>query len=39
MHADVVKAIAAQKPEAARQAMTNLLDDTDEIIGKPLRGA
>jgi DNA-binding FadR family transcriptional regulator len=32
MHTEVVKAIAAQKPEAARRAMTVLLDDTDEII-------
>jgi DNA-binding FadR family transcriptional regulator len=37
MHADVVKAIAAQKPEAARKAMATLLDDTDGIIGKPTR--
>ena len=35
MHVDVVKAIAAQNPEAARKAMTVLLDDTDEVIGKP----
>ena len=33
MHEDVVKAIAAQKPEAARKAMPILLDDTDHIIG------
>lgn len=32
MHADVVSAIAAQDPEAARRAMTVLLDDTDEVI-------
>ncbi len=37
MHADVVKAIAAQTPEAARQAMTTLLDDTDSVIAKPLK--
>jgi DNA-binding FadR family transcriptional regulator len=35
MHEDVVKAIAAQKPDAARKAMSHLLDDTDRIIGKP----
>lgn len=33
LHADVVKAIAAQSPEAARQAVTALLDDTDETLG------
>ncbi len=32
MHADVVEAIAAQAPEAARRAMTVLLDDTDDVI-------
>lgn len=32
MHADVVEAIAAQRPEAARRAMTVLLDDTDDVI-------
>ncbi len=35
MHLDVVKAIAAQKPEAARKAMLVLLDDTDQVVGKP----
>lgn len=39
MHVDVVRAIAAQQPEAARQAMANLLDDTDGVIGKPVRPA
>jgi DNA-binding FadR family transcriptional regulator len=33
MHENVVKAVAAQKPEAARDAMVFLLDDTDEVIG------
>ena len=33
LHADVVKAIAAQAPDAARKAMMALLDDTDEILG------
>lgn len=33
LHAGVVKAIAAQSPEAARKAMTALLDDTDETLG------
>jgi DNA-binding FadR family transcriptional regulator len=28
----VVKAIAQQSPEAARNAMAALLDDTDEIL-------
>ena len=37
MHADVVNAIAAQQPEAARLAMTILLDDTDSVIGLPPR--
>jgi DNA-binding FadR family transcriptional regulator len=32
LHTDVVKAIAQQSPDAARTAMTALLDDTDEII-------
>lgn len=35
MHEEVLKAIAAQKPEAARRAMAVLLDDTDSVIGKP----
>jgi len=35
MHVDVVKAIAGQRPEAARRAVAILLDDTDRIIGKP----
>ncbi len=33
LHAAVVKAIAAQSPEAARKAMAALLDDTDETLG------
>ncbi|MCA3560579.1 MAG: FadR family transcriptional regulator [Aestuariivirga sp.] len=33
LHARVVKAIAARAPEAARKAMTELLDDTDETLG------
>lgn len=33
LHTNVVKAIAAQSPEAARKAMAALLDDTDEILG------
>jgi DNA-binding FadR family transcriptional regulator len=37
MHADVVKAIAAQKPEAARKAMAVLLDDTDSVVGMPIK--
>jgi len=37
MHAEVVKAIAAQNPEAARKAMATLLDDTDGIIGRTSR--
>jgi DNA-binding FadR family transcriptional regulator len=32
LHTDVVKAIAAQSPEGARQAMAALLDDTDTIL-------
>lgn len=32
LHRQVVKAIAEQDPEAARQAVLLLLDDTDEII-------
>jgi DNA-binding FadR family transcriptional regulator len=32
LHTGVVRAIAQQSPEAARTAMTALLDDTDEII-------
>lgn len=32
LHEDVVKAIAAQSPEAARRAMEALLDDTDETL-------
>lgn len=32
LHADVVRAIARQSPEAARKAMAALLDDTDEIL-------
>lgn len=35
LHAEVVKAIAAAKPEAARRAMTTLLDDTDRIVDEP----
>jgi DNA-binding FadR family transcriptional regulator len=35
MHEDVVKAVASQRPEAARKAMVFLLDDTDEVVGKP----
>lgn len=35
MHENVVKAIAAQRPEAARKAMVYLLDDTDQVVGKP----
>jgi DNA-binding FadR family transcriptional regulator len=37
MHAEVVRAIAAQKPEEARRAMTVLLDDTDSVIGTSAR--
>lgn len=33
LHTNVVRAIAAQSPEAARRAMAALLDDTDEILG------
>ncbi len=33
LHAEVVKAIAAGAPEAARAAVTALLDDTDETLG------
>ena len=33
LHAEVVKAIAAKSPEAARKAVTALLDDTDETLG------
>lgn len=33
LHAAVVEAIAAGSPEAARKAMTALLDDTDETLG------
>jgi DNA-binding FadR family transcriptional regulator len=33
MHEAVVKAIAAQDPEAAREAMAFLLDDTDGVVG------
>ncbi|WP_373504292.1 FadR/GntR family transcriptional regulator [Aestuariivirga sp.] len=36
MHDDVVRAIAAQDAEAARKAMFVLLDDTDNVIGKPI---
>ncbi|MEI7600335.1 MAG: FadR/GntR family transcriptional regulator [Aestuariivirga sp.] len=32
LHAEVVKAIAAKSPEAARKAVTALLDDTDETL-------
>lgn len=32
LHAEVVKAIAAGSPEAARKAVTALLDDTDETL-------
>ena len=32
LHAEVVKAIAAGAPEAARAAVTALLDDTDETL-------
>ena len=32
LHTHVVKAIAAQSPDKARQAMTALLDDTDAIV-------
>lgn len=35
MHEDVVDAIVAQDADAARRAMLFLLDDTDEIVGKP----
>lgn len=34
MHADVVRAITAGKPEAARRAVLFLLDDTDQVIGE-----
>ena len=34
MHADVVRAIAAGKPEAARRAVLFLLDDTDEVVAE-----
>ena len=37
LHADVVKAIARQDPEAARRSMAALLDDTDGILA--VRGA
>jgi DNA-binding FadR family transcriptional regulator len=37
LHADVVRAIAAGDADAARAAMTILLDDTDQAIGKPPR--
>lgn len=33
LHAEVVKAVAAKSPEAARKAVTALLDDTDETLG------
>jgi len=33
LHGNVVKAIAARSPEAARKAMSALLDDTDETLG------
>ena len=32
LHAAVVRAIASQSPEAARKAVTALLDDTDETL-------
>ena len=32
LHTEVVKAIAARSPEAARKAVTALLDDTDETL-------
>jgi DNA-binding FadR family transcriptional regulator len=35
MHEAVVKAIEAQDPVAAKTAMTVLLDDTDQVVGKP----
>jgi DNA-binding FadR family transcriptional regulator len=33
LHTAVAKAIAQQSPEAAREAMAALLDDTDEVLG------
>lgn len=32
LHAAVVRAVASQSPEAARKAVTALLDDTDETL-------
>ena len=32
LHSEVVKAVAARSPEAARKAVTALLDDTDETL-------
>jgi DNA-binding FadR family transcriptional regulator len=32
LHGEVVKAVAAQSPDAARKAVTALLDDTDETL-------
>ena len=37
MHAAVVKAIVARRPQAARRAMLTLLDDTDQVIAAPTR--
>lgn len=33
LHAEVARAVRARSPEAARQAVTALLDDTDETLG------
>jgi DNA-binding FadR family transcriptional regulator len=39
LHAEVLRAIAAQSADAARKAMTALLDDTDEVLKQQPRPA